>query len=137
VKIVVEGFEPGAIRELMETEIHLIFEREESAARVFEGAGRYAPTIGILGAVIGLIRVITMHSDPSKIGEGAATAIVAIIYGLGLANLLLLPWANKLKHNAKLKMLSYEIVKIGVIGILEGVNPNFLKEKLDLYINSD
>lgn len=137
IKYVIDGFEPAAIRELMETEIHLVLEREESAARVFEGAGGYAPTIGILGAVLGLIRVMTLLNDPSKIGEGIAVAFVATIYGVSLANLLFLPWANKLKHNASQKVLSYEIVKIGVLGILEGVNPNFLKEKLDLYAGSE
>lgn len=137
IKFVIDGFEPAAIRELMETEIQITLEKEESAAQVFEGAGGYAPTIGILGAVLGLIRVMTLLNDPSKIGEGIAVAFVATIYGVALANLLFLPWANKLKNNANQKMLSYEVIKIGVMGILDGANPNFLKEKLELYAASE
>lgn len=94
---IVDGIEPEVLREVLEVEIDSIRRRDEAAARVFEVAGGYAPTIGILGAVLGLIQVMARLNDPSKIGEGIAVAFVATIYGVAIANLMLLPWANKLK----------------------------------------
>jgi chemotaxis protein MotA len=86
-----------------------------------------------LGAVLGLIQVMTLLNEPSKIGEGIAVAFVAAIYGLGLANLVLLPWSMKLKRKATERMVAREIVKMGIIGIQEGLNPNFLQEKLEVF----
>lgn len=134
IKYVVDGFEPATVREIIEAEITMKLEDEENAARVFEGAGGYAPTIGILGAVLGLIHVMSMLNDPSRIGEGIAVAFVATVYGVGLANLLLLPWASKLKRKAALRLLEREVVKLGVVGIQEGANPNFLQERLLVYV---
>jgi chemotaxis protein MotA len=133
IKYVIDGFEANTVREIIETEIERGLEEDESAAKVFEGAGGFAPTIGILGAVLGLIHVMTMLSEPAKIGEGIAVAFVATIYGVGLANLILLPWSMKLKRKATERLLAREIVKMGVIGIQEGLNPNFLQEKLEVY----
>ena len=134
IKYVVDGLEPAAVRELLESEIQQTFERDECASKVFEGAGGYAPTIGILGAVLGLIHVMSMLNEPSKIGEGIAVAFVATIYGVGLANLVLLPWGNKIKRKAEGRMRRMEVVKLGIQGIQEGLNPNFLREKLETYV---
>src|SRR5262249_14470363 len=127
-KFVIDGFEPATVREIIDAEIQLAFEEEENAGKVFEGAGGYAPPIGIIGAVLGLIHVMAMLNDPSKIGEGIAVAFVATVYGVGIANLILIPWGTKLKRKAAQRMLVKEVVKLGVVGIQEGLNPHFLQE---------
>ena len=134
IKYVIDGFEPNTVKEIIETEIFLEFEEEEAAGKVFEGAGGYAPTVGIIGAVLGLIHVMSMLNDPSKIGEGIAVAFVATVYGVGLANLLFIPWGTKLKRKAGMKMVQKEVVKLGIVGIQEGLNPHFLQEKLEVFV---
>jgi chemotaxis protein MotA len=134
IKFVIDGFEPNTVKEIIDTEIYLNFEEEENAGKVFEGAGGYAPTVGILGAVLGLIHVMSMLNDPSKIGEGIGVAFVATVYGVGLANLILIPWGVKMKRKAAQRMIPKEVVKIGVIGIQEGLNPHFLREKLEVFV---
>jgi chemotaxis protein MotA len=134
IKFVIDGFEPNTVKEIIDTEIYLAFEEEENAGKVFEGAGGFAPTIGIIGAVLGLIHVMSMLNEPSKIGEGIAVAFVATVYGVALANLILIPWGMKLKRKAAQRMLAKEVVKLGVVGIQEGLNPHFLQEKLEVYV---
>lgn len=134
IKFVIDGFEPNTVKEIIDTEIFLAFEEEEAAGKVFEGAGGFAPTIGIIGAVLGLIHVMSMLNDPSKIGEGIAVAFVATVYGVGLSNLFLIPWGTKLKRKAAQRMLAKEVVKLGVVGIQEGLNPHFLQEKLEVFV---
>ncbi|MCM2279224.1 MAG: flagellar motor protein [Oligoflexia bacterium] len=134
IKYVIDGFEPNTVKEIIDTEIFLAFEEEESAAKVFEGTGGYAPTIGIIGAVLGLIHVMSMLNDPSKIGEGIAVAFVATVYGLVIANLFFIPWGTKLKRKASQRMMAKEVVKLGVVGIQEGLNPHFLQEKLEVFV---
>ncbi|MCM2322859.1 MAG: flagellar motor protein [Oligoflexia bacterium] len=134
IKYVIDGFEPNTVKEIIDTEIYLAFEEEEAAAKVFEGTGGYAPTIGIIGAVLGLIHVMSMLNDPSKIGEGIAVAFVATVYGLVVANLFLIPWGTKLKRKAAQRMMTKEVVKLGVVGIQEGLNPHFLQEKLEVFV---
>jgi len=134
IKYVIDGFEPNTVKEIIETEMLLAFEEEENAGKVFEGAGGYAPTIGIIGAVLGLIHVMMMLNDPSKLGEGIAVAFVATVYGVGLANLVFIPWGTKLKRKASQRMLAKEVVKLGVTGIQEGLNPHFLQEKLEVFV---
>jgi chemotaxis protein MotA len=134
IKYVIDGFEPNTVKEIIDTEIYLAFEEEETAGKVFEGAGGYSPTIGIIGAVLGLIHVMSMLNDPSKIGEGIAVAFVATVYGVGLANLILIPFGTKLKRKASQRMLAKEVVKLGVVGIQEGLNPHFLQEKLEVFV---
>ncbi len=136
IKYVIDGFEPNTVKEILETEIFLAFEEEENAGKVFEATGGYAPTIGIIGAVLGLIHVMSMLDDPSKIGEGIAVAFVATVYGVGSANLFLIPWGTKIKRKAQQKMLTQEVVKLGVVGIQEGLNPHFLQEKLEVFVES-
>jgi chemotaxis protein MotA len=134
IKYVIDGFEPNTVKEIIDSEIYLAFEDEENAGKVWEGAGGYAPTIGIIGAVLGLIHVMSMLSDPSRIGEGIAVAFVATVYGVGLANMILIPWGTKLKRKAGQRMIAKEVVKLGVIGIQEGLNPHFLHEKLEVFV---
>jgi chemotaxis protein MotA len=134
IKYVIDGFEPNTVKEIIDTEIYLAFEEEETAGKVFEGAGGYSPTIGIIGAVLGLIHVMSMLNDPSKIGEGIAVAFVATVYGVGMANLFLIPAGTKLKRKANQRMIGKEVVKLGVVGIQEGLNPHFLQEKLEVFV---
>ena len=134
IKYVIDGFEPNTVKEIIDTEIYLAFEEEEAAGKVWEGTGGYSPTIGIIGAVLGLIHVMSMLNDPSKIGEGIAVAFVATVYGVGLANLWLIPMGTKLKRKASQRMLAKEVVKLGVVGIQEGLNPHFLQEKLEVFV---
>lgn len=134
IKYVIDGFEPNTVKEIIETEIYLALEEEETAGKVWEGAGGYAPTVGIIGAVLGLIHVMKSLDDPSKIGSGIAVAFVATVYGVGGANLLFIPWGTKLKRKATQRALFKEVVKLGVVGIQEGLNPHFLQEKLEVFV---
>ena len=134
IKYVIDGFEPNTVKEIIDTEIYLAFEEEEAAGKFFEGAGGFSPTIGIIGAVLGLIHVMSMLNDPSKIGEGIAVAFVATVYGVGASNLILIPWGTKIKRKAQQRMLAKEVVKLGVVGIQEGLNPHFLQEKLEVFV---
>lgn len=134
IKFVIDGFEPQTVKDIMQAEIDLVFEEEEAAGKVWEGTGGYAPTIGIIGAVLGLIHVMGNLSDPSKLGDGIAVAFVATVYGVGSANLIFIPFGTKLKRKAQMRCMSKEVVKLGVIGIQEGLNPHFLREKLEVYV---
>lgn len=133
-QMLVDGAEPDKIREALEVEINTYEEHQRQAARVWESAGGYAPTIGILGAVMGLIHVMENLSDPSKLGGGIAVAFVATIYGVGSANMLFLPVANKLKvligHQVTLRELLIE----GLGSIANGENPRIIETKLQGYI---
>lgn len=134
IKYVMEGFDAEAVREILEAEIDRALQDEERAARVFESAGGYAPTVGILGAVLGLIHVMTQLNEPSKIGEGIATAFVATVYGVALANLVLLPWGAKLRSQSEDRVAHLELVKLGILGVQEGLNPVFLGERLRAHL---
>ena len=126
----VDGVAPHAIREILELENNNREEEEESPARVYEAAAGYTPTLGILGAVLGLIQVMQHLGEPSRLGEGIAVAFVATVYGVASANLLLLPIATKLRTKAHFEARRRELLLEGVIGISEGVNPRTLRERL-------
>jgi chemotaxis protein MotA len=104
------------------------------SARIWEAAGGYSPTIGILGAVLGLIHVMENLSDPSKLGAGIAVAFVATIYGVGLANLVFLPMSNKLKAHIGRLIVQREMIVDGLIGIANGDNPRVIESRLQGYI---
>jgi chemotaxis protein MotA len=105
------------------------------AAKMFESMGGYSPTIGIIGAVMGLIHVMQNLADPSKLGSGIATAFVATIYGVGLANLFLLPFGSKMKALALAKSHYRELIIEGVVSIAEGENPRNIESKLQGFLN--
>jgi chemotaxis protein MotA len=134
-QLLVDGAEPEKLREAMEVEMYAYEEHHRMAAKVWESAGGYAPTIGILGAVMGLIHVMENLSDPSKLGSGIAVAFVATIYGVGSANLLFLPIANKLKALVAKEMVKREMVMEGLVSIANGENPRIIETKLRGYIN--
>lgn len=134
--LAVDGTEPQEIRRMMELEIQLEESRREAEARVFEAAGGYAPTIGIIGAVLGLIQVMKHLENIEEVGRGIAVAFVATIYGVGIANLILLPAANKLKSRAHDHQKIWELTLEGVIGIAEGLNPKLIQGKLEAYLDT-
>ena len=131
--LVADGFEPVNIRQLLEADIVNQEMRNKEAAYVYESMGGYAPTIGIIGAVLGLIHVMGDLQDPTMLGDGIAVAFVATIYGVGIANLLLIPCANKIKSYAREQALLQEMVMEGLVSIAEGENPRAVKEKLNAY----
>jgi len=132
-QLLVDGSEPEAIRAILEVEIDNKEHRDIQAAKVFDGMGGYSPTIGIIGAVMGLIHVMNNLADPSKLGGGIATAFVATIYGVGFANLLFLPMANKLKSQVHSQTQFREMIVEDVISIAEGENPRNIETKLQGY----
>ncbi len=133
-QLLVDGSEPEVIRSILEVELDNQEYHDLAAAKVFEGMGGYSPTIGIIGAVMGLIHVMQNLADPSRLGSGIATAFVATIYGVGLANLFLLPFSSKLKAYAISRSQYREMVIEGIISIAEGENPRNIESKLHGYI---
>lgn len=135
ISLVVDGIDPQKLRETMEIELGSFEEHSKGSAEVFEAAGGFAPTIGIIGAVLGLIHVMHNLSDPSKLGEGIAVAFVATIYGLMTANIFCLPFSTKMKHRLKEELLQKEMVIEGLIAIQNGENPHFIEQKLRAYLH--
>jgi len=133
-QLLVDGVEPHRLREVLEVEIGTWEGQMKQSARVWEGAGGYAPTIGILGAVLGLIHVMENLSDPAKLGSGIAVAFVATIYGVGLANLVFLPVAKKLMAIIASMASQREMVVDGLEGIANGDNPRIIEGRLRGYI---
>ena len=133
-QMLVDGAEPETLRNTLEVEINAFEEHHRQAAKVWESAGGYAPTIGILGAVMGLIHVMENLSDPSKLGGGIAVAFVATIYGVGTANLLFLPIASKLKSVVAAEVVLREMLIEGLVSIANGENPRVIESKLQGYL---
>jgi len=132
-QLLVDGNEPEVIRSSLEVELFAKESQDIEAAKVYEGMGGYSPTIGIIGAVMGLIHVMGNLSDPSQLGGGIAVAFVATIYGVGLANLIFLPTANKLKLLVKQRSMHYEMIIEGLVAIAEGENPMNIQSRLEGY----
>ncbi|MGE8409733.1 MAG: flagellar motor protein [Pseudomonas sp.] len=129
-QLLVDGAEPEAIRSILEVDFLTQENRDIQAAKVFESMGGYAPTIGIIGAVMGLIHVMGNLADPSQLGNGIAVAFVATIYGVASANLILLPVANKLKAQVMRQSRYREMLLEGLLSIAEGENPRSIELKL-------
>lgn len=129
-QMLVDGAEPEAIRHTLELEIGAYEEKHRAGALIWGSAGGYAPTIGIIGAVMGLIHVMENLSDPSKLGAGIAVAFVATIYGVGSANLFFLPIANKLRHLISVEIKRREMIVEGLVAIAHGENPRIIESKL-------
>jgi chemotaxis protein MotA len=131
--LIIDGIDPYKIRDILETDISSYERRERQASKIWEAAGGYAPTIGILGAVLGLIHVMENLTEPSKLGGGIAVAFVATIYGVGLANLVFLPVANKLKTIIAEEVRRREMLCDVFCGIASGDNPRVLEERMSAY----
>ncbi|AUL99427.1 flagellar motor protein [Zoogloeaceae bacteirum Par-f-2] len=133
-QLLVDGVEPERLREVMEVEIAAWEAQMKLGAKIWESAGGYAPTIGILGAVMGLIHVMENLSDPSKLGSGIAVAFVATIYGVGSANLIFLPIAKKLHVHIASMVAQREMLVDGLVGIANGDNPRIIEGRMQGYI---
>src|SRR5580658_9458520 len=129
-QLVVDGSEPDAIRSTLELDMHAREAADTRAAKVFEGMGIYSPTLGIIGAVLGLMAVMQNLDDPAKLGHGIAAAFTATVYGIGLANLFFLPVANKLKVAVQSRTHLYEMQVEGLIAIAQGENPRIIEGRL-------
>lgn len=135
-QLLVDGSDADVIRRVLESEMIIREQRDQEAVQVYDSMGGYAPTIGILGAVMGLIHVMRNLADPNELGPGIAIAFVATIYGVAFANLLLLPIANKLKLCISAQSQYRELIIDGLIAITEGENPRAIEMKLAGYRHS-
>ncbi len=134
IRLAVDGTDPNIIRDTLETAQHVHMENEEVFVKFWEDAGAIAPTVGILGAVLGLIHVMENLDKPERIGPGIAVAFVATLYGVGSANIFFIPIGKKIKRKAVLDHMAREMVIIGVEGILTGLNPKVIEEKLSVFV---
>jgi chemotaxis protein MotA len=132
--LAIDGTDPSEVRKIMQLELDNKSEIEEKIPAVFEAAGGYSPTVGIIGAVLGLIQVMKNLSNIDEVGRGIAVAFVATIYGVALANLICLPAAGKLKFRHREEQMIKEMMLEGVISILEGMNPRMIETKLRTYL---
>lgn len=129
-----DGADPSLVREMMETLLSRMESQKAGAAKVWESFGGYSPTVGIIGAVLGLIQVMQNLSDPSKLGAGIAVAFVATVYGVGSANLIAIPLGTKIKFKAKQDFVAKEMAIEGIIAIQAGESPTLIERKLHAYL---
>jgi chemotaxis protein MotA len=132
--LAIDGTEPSEVRKIMQMEIDNKTEMEEKFPQVLEAAGGYSPTVGIIGAIIGLIQVMQHLNNIDEVGRGIAVAFVATIYGVALANLVFLPAAGKLKIRQRDEQMIKGMMLEGVISILEGMNPRMIETKLNTFL---
>jgi chemotaxis protein MotA len=135
-QLLIDGSEPESIRSILDVEVDTKEHFDLQAAKIYESMGGYSPTIGIIGAVMGLIHVMGNLSDPSRLGSGIAVAFVATIYGVGAANLVFLPFAKKLKNIVHSQTMYREMIIEGVVSIAEGENPRNIETKLYGFLNN-
>lgn len=133
-QLIADGTDPEKIREVCAIDMHFYELQQRNALKIWEAAGGYAPTIGILGAVIGLIHVMENLSDPSLLGSGIAVAFVATIYGVALANIVFLPIAGKLKSHLQHEVMRREMLLNAWVSIVKGDNPKIVQERLESYL---
>ncbi|AGW12774.1 motility protein A [Megalodesulfovibrio gigas] len=133
-QLTVDGLEPQAIQEILETEISYLEDRHENGAEILSAFGTFAPAMGMIGTVIGLIMMLQNMSDPSTIGPSMAVALITTFYGAVLSNLIFLPMAGKLKLRSKQEVLIRAMVMEGILAISKGENPRIIEEKLTSYI---
>ena len=134
--LAVDGTDPKDLRGILENEIDQDLARREAEAQVFESAGGFAPTIGIIGAVLGLIQVMKHLDDISEVGKGIAVAFVATIYGVGIANLVLLPGAKKIIARARQVETGKYLMLEGTVSLAEGLNPRLIRSRLEAFVES-
>lgn len=131
---VADGADPSLVQGMMENQMNQFEEHFTKASKVYESAGAYSPTFGIIGAVLGLIQVMQNLSDPSKLGAGIAVAFVATVYGLFLANLVLIPISTRIKANYAKVMLAKEMMLEGILAIQAGESPALIERKLQSFL---
>jgi chemotaxis protein MotA len=132
----IDGVDSTTLRETMEITIAQQEEHGEDAAKAFEAAGGYSPTVGIIGAVLGLIHVMSNLSDIAAVGEGIAGAFVATIYGVAVANIIFLPLGGRIKLRLREEITMKELMLVGVLAIQEGMNPKLVRERLIEFVHS-
>lgn len=136
-RYVIDGVEPQVLRDTFESKIDVEEENLNAGAKIYTDAGGYAPTIGIIGAVLGLIHVMSNLSDTSKLGAGIAVAFVATVYGVASANLLFLPLGSKIKRKIRRRMETKQMIIEGAIGVMTGLTPFVIEEKLRAYVHTE
>jgi chemotaxis protein MotA len=134
--LAVDGSDMQEIRKIMELEISQTEKNGEAKAKVYEAAGGYSPTIGIIGAVLGLIQVMKHLENIDEVGRGIAVAFVATVYGVAVANIFFLPCANKLKARMHSEIENQELLLEGVLSIVEGLNPKLIRVKLEAFVHT-
>jgi chemotaxis protein MotA len=134
-QLLVDGAEPEQLRRVLEVDLTTREHTDQAGAKVFEGMGIYAPTLGIIGAVLGLMAVMQNLADPSKLGQGIAAAFTATVYGIGLANLVFLPMAAKLKSIVAQQSHTREMIIEGLMSIAQGENPRSIESKLQGFLH--
>jgi chemotaxis protein MotA len=132
-RLAVDGIEPQIISEILENEIFIFEHKRKNDAAVFEAAGGYSPTMGIIGTVMGLVMVLGNMDKPSELGGAIAAAFIATLYGVAFANLVYLPIAGKIKFKAKREALQKQLIKEGIMSIQAGENSRILREKLEIF----
>jgi chemotaxis protein MotA len=134
VMLVVDGVDPALVRDILETDSHLVSQRHKEGYSMLEAMGGFAPTMGIIGTVMGLVNVLSHLSDPENLGHSIAVAFVATLYGIATANLLWLPIGNKLKQKSEAEMLAREVATEGILAVQAGENPRIVREKLESFL---
>ena len=132
-QLTVDGLEPQAIEEVLELEMSTLEGRHETGVHVIESMASYAPALGLIGTVVGLVQMLKSMDDPSTIGPAMALALITTFYGVVLANLLFLPLSNKLKTRSREEMLLRELQLEGILAIAKGDNPRIMQEKLNSF----
>ena len=133
-QLTIDGLEPGAIKEIMETEIDYVAERHRLGAEIFMTMGTFAPAMGMVGTLIGLVQMLQNMSDPSSIGPAMAVAILTTFYGAVMANMLFLPMSGKLKNRSNEEVMAKEIIVNGILAIARGDNPRVIEQKLHSFL---
>lgn len=135
IQLVVDGTDPELVRQIMETEMYSLQERHQTGSSIFETAGGYSPTMGIIGTVMGLVHVLGNLEQPETLGPSIALAFMATLYGVGAANVLWLPIADKLKNLSKKEAMLREMMLEGIMSIQAGYNPLLIRERLNAFLN--
>jgi chemotaxis protein MotA len=134
IQLSIDGLEPQEIREILDTEIEFIRVRHQLGAELFTTMGTFAPALGMIGTLIGLVQMLQTMDDPSSIGPAMAVALLTTFYGSVMANLVCIPIAGKLKTRSKEEVLNKEMTIQGIISISNGDNPRILEQKLHAYV---
>ncbi|WP_019915116.1 flagellar motor protein [Paenibacillus sp. HW567] len=132
--LIVDGTDPVQVRQILELEMDAKELKYEGYAKIFEAAGGYAPTMGIIGTVMGLIRVLSSLTDPSNLGASIAVAFTATLYGVASANLIFLPIASKIKSRCQSELATMEMLLVGILGLQNGDHPQLVRRKLSPFI---
>ena len=135
IQLVADGLDQETIKDMLETELDFVASRHAAGTSMLEALGGFAPTLGVLGTVMGLVLVLGNLSDPQSLGPAIAVAFLATLYGVGSANLIFLPMAQKLKRKSEEELLMREVMIAGIISIQAGDNPQIVEEKLKSYLS--